>query len=158
MYIAKPPFAFSLFTGDIPYEAHVQTHRGGAPSEPSVTTEDRVPQHPHTHLPHLSSLTQSSHYSQQHSRLEFISHVRLAFRGPAHTVIYIKPTLAYDSWHKHSVLITASKTSPSPLSFHFDTSRQDEHSVFMNVTMQLDIAQRIRWLGMSYVRSKKALS
>lgn len=44
-----------VFAGDLPYEAHVQTHSGGAPSEPSVASEDRVPQHPHPHLPHLSS-------------------------------------------------------------------------------------------------------
>lgn len=46
---------FHVFVGDLPYEAHVQTHGGGAPSDPPVASEDRVPQHPHTHLPHLSS-------------------------------------------------------------------------------------------------------
>lgn len=46
---------FHVFVGDLPYEAHVQTHSGGAPSEPPVAPEDRVPQHPHTHLPYLSS-------------------------------------------------------------------------------------------------------
>ncbi len=43
-----------VFVGDLPYEAHVQTHGGGAPGEPPVASEDRVPQYPHTHLPHLS--------------------------------------------------------------------------------------------------------
>lgn len=46
---------FSFFAGDLPYEAHVQTHGGGAPSEPPVASEDRVPKHPHPHLPNLSS-------------------------------------------------------------------------------------------------------
>ncbi len=46
---------FRVFVGDLPYEAHVQTYGGGTPSEPPVASEDRVPQHPHTHLPHLSS-------------------------------------------------------------------------------------------------------
>jgi len=47
---------FHVFIGDLPYEAHVQTHSGGAPSESPVTPEDRVPHPPHSHLPHLSSL------------------------------------------------------------------------------------------------------
>ena len=55
------------FVGDLPYEAHVQTHGGGAPSEPPVASEDRVPQHPHTHLPHLSrSLRQAGAYEALH--------------------------------------------------------------------------------------------
>lgn len=44
----------SLCVGDLPYEAHVQTHGGGAPRHPPVTSEERVPHHPHPHLPHLS--------------------------------------------------------------------------------------------------------
>lgn len=44
-----------VFIGDLPNEAHVQTHGGGTPSESPVTTEDRVSQHPHPHLSHLNS-------------------------------------------------------------------------------------------------------
>lgn len=45
---------FHGLVGDLPYEAHVQTHRSGAPSDPPVASEDRVPHHPHPHIPHLS--------------------------------------------------------------------------------------------------------
>lgn len=58
---------FHVFAGDLPYEAHVQTHGGGAPSEPPVAPEDRVPQHPHTHLPHLSSPRPLSSRSESES-------------------------------------------------------------------------------------------
>lgn len=44
----------SLPTGDLPDEAHVQTHGGGAPGEPSLAPEDRVPRHPGANFPHLS--------------------------------------------------------------------------------------------------------
>lgn len=43
-----------LVAGDLSDEAHVQTHGRGALSEPPVTSEDRVPRHPHPHLPHLN--------------------------------------------------------------------------------------------------------
>lgn len=43
--------------GDLSHEAHVQTHGRGALSDPPVTSADRVPQHPHPHLPHLSPPT-----------------------------------------------------------------------------------------------------
>lgn len=46
---------FCVFAGDLPYEAHVQTHGGGTPGEPSLSTEDGVSQYPHTDLPHLST-------------------------------------------------------------------------------------------------------
>lgn len=52
--MCKNLFLSLTFTGDLPYEAHVQTHSRGAPSEPPIATEDRVPQHPHSDLPHLS--------------------------------------------------------------------------------------------------------
>lgn len=53
----SPVFAL---VGDLPNEAHVQTHGGGAPSEPPVAPEDRVPEHPHSHLPHLSRVAARS--------------------------------------------------------------------------------------------------
>lgn len=44
------------FPGDVPYEAHVKTHNGGACGVPSLpSAQDRVSHHPYTHLPHLSS-------------------------------------------------------------------------------------------------------
>lgn len=63
-----------LVAGDLPNEAHVQTHGGGAPGEPPVASEDRVPQHPHTHLPHLSP-------SQQDGWSRW-SMLRLELKGP----------------------------------------------------------------------------
>nr|XP_012620798.1 zinc finger protein 362 isoform X2 [Microcebus murinus]XP_012620799.1 zinc finger protein 362 isoform X2 [Microcebus murinus] len=43
-----------LHLGDLPDEAHVQTHGGGAPGEPSLAPEDGVPRHPGANLSHLS--------------------------------------------------------------------------------------------------------
>lgn len=43
-----------LHLGDLPDEAHVQTHSGGTPGEPSLTPEDRVPRHPGANLSDLS--------------------------------------------------------------------------------------------------------
>jgi hypothetical protein len=43
-----------LSTGDLPDEAYVQTHGGGAPGEPSLTPEDGVSWHPRANLSHLS--------------------------------------------------------------------------------------------------------
>lgn len=45
-----------LHLGDLPDEAHVQTHSGGTPGEPSLTPEDRVPRHPGANLSDLSHL------------------------------------------------------------------------------------------------------
>lgn len=42
------------FSGNLPYEAHVQTHRGGASRQPPFPTENRISQHPHTHFTYLS--------------------------------------------------------------------------------------------------------
>lgn len=42
-----------IVAGDLSDEAHVQTHGRGALCDPPVPSEDRVPQHPHPHLPHL---------------------------------------------------------------------------------------------------------
>lgn len=48
-------FLFScLFIGDLPYEAHVQTHSGGASGQPPLSPENRISQYPHTCLSHLS--------------------------------------------------------------------------------------------------------
>lgn len=43
-----------LFSGDLPYEAHVQTHSGGASGYPPLSPENRISQYPHTRLSHLS--------------------------------------------------------------------------------------------------------
>lgn len=52
------PFFLCCFPGDLPYEAHVQTHTGGAFGDPSLSSaQDRVPRHPYTDCPHLSSST-----------------------------------------------------------------------------------------------------
>lgn len=42
--------------GDVPDEAHVQTHRGGAPRQPALSSKDRIPRHPCADLAHLSGL------------------------------------------------------------------------------------------------------
>lgn len=46
--------SLSLFIGDLPYEAHVQTHSGGASGQPPLSTENRISQYPHTCISHLS--------------------------------------------------------------------------------------------------------
>lgn len=84
--IFMPFVCFPVLVGDLSYEAHVQTHGGGAPGESPVAPEDRVPQHPHTHLPHLSSA------SVQHQDSE--SAFGWSLWGPAPTAIYIRLTLA----------------------------------------------------------------
>lgn len=49
--------------GDVPYEAHVQTHNGGARGVPSFPpAQNRASRHPHTDLAHLSSPRQR-HFS-----------------------------------------------------------------------------------------------
>lgn len=107
---------FCVFAGDLPYEAHVQTHGSGAPSEPPVPPEDWIPQYPNTHLSHLSSALLYV--------VVFFFYVRLTFRGPAHKSIDPRPTYAsHDTWHSFTNLCSIftqigsvkMKTSIAPL-------------------------------------------
>lgn len=63
-----------FFLGNLPYEAHVQTHRGGASSQPPFPTENRISQHPHTHFTYLS----------------FLSHVSLPLQGILFTAMVFR--------------------------------------------------------------------
>lgn len=55
-YLSSYSNTIFCFSGDLPYEAHVQTHRGGASRQPPFPTENRISQHPHTHFTYLSFL------------------------------------------------------------------------------------------------------
>lgn len=123
-------YYFFVLSGDLPNEAHVQTHSGGAPSEPPVTPADRVSQHPHPHLPHLSR------------KIFFGVCVRPDLPGP-HTYAHSHQTYSMlPLWQlawEFGVRFRKRTTS-----IRLGSPVKSEHSgIFVNVTVQLDV---IWWL------------